>query len=284
MEAINQKPKMYYPWVEPKGIMNLQNLTTSWIDLDSNYLSSCNLKSSLLKSNESLVFKSTSNSLQPSKEVLQHVLDSLPPDVVSCNKNIVLNHITGQSYDVDQVHPLKVASMLIQCDLCIMTEIDDEFILTDACVCFPDRWRLDEKIGKSLAGIHKPVKHFEKIRQASNAFMKGMNEPKYRFNYTFSPTNELHLPNEVDGPNKYARVERQCFFRLKSGSVLFTIRTYIQSIDEMKDDVLKALLEVLEGRETRTSLGDAKGKYDDVKVFCYKRIQNQNSNWWCNIS
>merc|ERR1711894_800246 len=101
-----------------------------------------------------------------------------------------------------------------------MTENNEEFVLTDACVCFPDRWRIQDKIGKSLVDIHQPVKHFGKIKTAANAFMKGMTEPKYRFNYTFSPTDELHLPHEMEGENKYLRVERQCFFRLKCGAIL----------------------------------------------------------------
>ena len=284
MEAINQKPQMFYPWVEPKGIMNLQSISSGWIDIDCNYISSCNLKSSLLESNEASVFKSTSETQEASKLVLEHVLKSLPVGTTSCEGNIILNNLNGKSYNIDQTHPLKIASMLVQSDLCIITNIEDDFILTDASVCFPDRWRLDEKIGKTLAEIHKPVKHFEKIRHASNAFLKGMTEPKYRFNYTFSPTDELHLPNEIDGENKFARVERQCFFRLNYESILFTIRTYIQAINDMNDDVLAALLEVLEGRETRTSLGNAMGKYDDVRNRCLERIQMKNSNRWCNIS
>ena len=59
------------------------------------------LKYSLLESNESTVFKSTSQSLDASKEVLQHVLDSLPSGVASCNENIVRNHLTTQSFDTN---------------------------------------------------------------------------------------------------------------------------------------------------------------------------------------
>ena len=283
MESIKDQPRIFYPWVDPKGIMNLQTLSTNWIDIDKNYLPSINLKSSLLESKESSVFRSTSNSKNASMEVLQHVLDSLPPGVASYSENIIQNHLSGKSFDINEIHPLKIASLLIQSDLCIMTDIDGEYTLTDACVCFPDRWRLQEKIGKSLAGIHTPVKHFEKIRQASNAFMKGMTEPRYRYNYTFSPSDELHLPNEIKGANKFLRLEYQCFFRLKCGSIFFTIRTYIQSINEITDDVLLALLEVLEGRETRTSLGNAKGKYEDVKKICIQRTQKEVSDWQCKI-
>jgi hypothetical protein len=283
MEMINKEPQMFYPWTEPKGIMNIQHISTGWIDIDQNYLSSCQLKYSLLESNESTVFKSTSQSLDASKEVLQHVLVSLPSGVASCNENIVRNHLTEQSFDTNQTHPLKIASLLIQSDLCIMTEMNGDFILTDACVCFPDRWRIQDKIGKGLGGIHQPVKHFEKIRTATNAFMKGMTEPKYRFNYTFSPTDKLHLPHEMEGENTFLRVERQCFFRLNCGAILFTIRTYIQAISAMKDDVFPSLLDVLDGKETRTSLGNAKGKYEDVRAICCQRIQMEKHDWGCNV-
>ena len=91
------------------------------------------------------------------------------------------------------------------------------------------------------------------------------------------------MPDEIKGINEFLRLERQCFFRLKCGSILFTIRTYIQSINEMTDDILSALLEVLEGRETRTSLGNAKGKYEDIKDICIQRTYKKEYNWLCNI-
>jgi|OM-RGC.v1.036972106 hypothetical protein len=52
--------KYFTHGVDPKGIMNLQPLSTNWIDIDKNYLSNLHLKTSLLESNESKVFRSTS--------------------------------------------------------------------------------------------------------------------------------------------------------------------------------------------------------------------------------
>merc|ERR1711879_648257 len=161
----------------------------------------------------------------------------------------VYNHVTGRSWDLNSTHPLIVASLLVQCDLCIMTENSHgEYVLTDACVCFPDRWKLHEKIGQTIAAIHRPVNHFQKIRHAVNMFMHSMKEPSYRFNYTFAPTDKLYLPEKIGGKNEFLRVEKQCFFRLKCGAILFTIRTYHQAIDKMEDFVFQPLLGVLDGK------------------------------------
>ena len=89
MESIKHQPQIFYPWVDPKGIMNLQPLSTNWIDIDKNYLSNLHIKTSLLELEESKVFRSTSNSQRASMEVLQHVLDSLPLGVASYNGNTV---------------------------------------------------------------------------------------------------------------------------------------------------------------------------------------------------
>ena len=112
METINKTPGIFYPWVIPKGIMNLRSLSESWIDIDSNYISDCNLKSTLLESNESLVFRSTSNNIEASRLVLKHVLDSLPAGTASCEGNTIQNNLTGLSFDMDNTHPLKIASQL----------------------------------------------------------------------------------------------------------------------------------------------------------------------------
>ena len=34
---MNKEPQMFYPWTEPKGIMNIQHIATGWMEIDQNY-------------------------------------------------------------------------------------------------------------------------------------------------------------------------------------------------------------------------------------------------------
>ncbi len=49
------------------------------------------------------------------------------------------------------------ASLQVPDDLCLMQRFNDAYRLTAACVCSPSYWRLAEKIGRTLDGIHDPV-------------------------------------------------------------------------------------------------------------------------------
>ena len=42
-------------------------------------------------------------------------------------------------------------------DLCILSEKDGGYRLTAGALCFPNRWRLTEKIGGSVLAVHGPV-------------------------------------------------------------------------------------------------------------------------------
>src|SRR5262245_38223608 len=53
--------------------------------------------------------------------------------------------------------PIVRASLLVPDDLCLMEERNGLYRLTAACVCAPSYWRLADKIGRALDGIHAPV-------------------------------------------------------------------------------------------------------------------------------
>ena len=52
---------------------------------------------------------------------------------------------------------LERAGRLVSEDLLIMEQREARWVLTAACVCFPSRWDLHEKMGKTMDGIHEPV-------------------------------------------------------------------------------------------------------------------------------
>ena len=142
---------------------------------------------------------------------------------------------------------LEALARVVQEDLCILRRRDDGWNLRAAAVCFPSYWSLKEKMGKPLCEVHGPVPH---LTPSINALVtKKLDElplkkPVERFNWTLTPTSELHQPSPVREPVNisspglqiFVRVERQTMTKLSSGDVLFTIRTYLNPLRAIVED------------------------------------------------
>jgi hypothetical protein len=149
--------------------------------------------------------------------------------------------------DVGQ-HPIEAASRLVQEDLCVLVR-DDAWRLVAACVCFPSRWSLREKLGTTLAEIHGPVPGFDvTLAGPAATFFDRLTveRPVWRRNWTLLDTPVLHLPSPAArrrapdaladdlGALLWFRVERQTLRRLPStGAIVFTIRTSVRSLGDV---------------------------------------------------
>ena len=207
---------------------------TKWIEINSDYEIDLAQKQDLLTKKHDEVFVSIPLGDAGSREVLEllseHLLRIFPerwPNEVSVDPSL---------------HPLEAASLLVQEDLCLMSQVGNDWILSAASLCFPSRWDVREKIGKNLLGIHGPVPHYaETIGAATqNIFDKlTVERPVWRVNWTVMDSGELHQPTAVRSPDAmevtssnieeslYFRRERQTLRKLPdSGDILFTIRTY----------------------------------------------------------
>ena len=205
-----------------------------WIEINSTYEIDLAQKRDLLARKHDEVFVSIPLGDAGSREVLEllseHLLRVFPdrwPDEVLIDSSL---------------HPLEAASLLVQEDLCVMSQVGSDWILSAASLCFPSRWDVREKIGKNLLGIHGPVPHYaETIGTATqNIFDKlTVERPLWRVNWTVMDSGELHQPTAVRSPDAmeitrenieqslYFRRERQTLRKLPdSGDILFTIRTY----------------------------------------------------------
>jgi hypothetical protein len=205
-----------------------------WIEINSDYEMDLAQKRDLLNKKHDEVFLSIPLGDAGSREVLELLSEHLPrifperwPNEVSVDPNL---------------HPLEAASLLVQEDLCVMSQVGNDWILSAASLCFPSRWDVREKIGKNLLGIHGPVPHYaETIGAATqNIFDKlTVERPVWRVNWTVMDSGELHQPTAVRSPDAmeitsgnienalYFRRERQTLRKLPdSGDILFTIRTY----------------------------------------------------------
>ena len=216
--------------------LNLEN----WIEIDQHCESELGKKKDLLTNNHSQVFAALPEGLHGSQETLDLLVDYLPKRF----PELYPSPITTD----ESLHPLEAASLLVQEDLVVMSPRDDQWVLTAACVCFPSRWDLTTKLGRNLFEIHAPVPDYNnRIGVATNTMFGKFtaNRPVWRINWTVLDTDELYLPSGAGrrehipsdtqsfADSTFFRTERQTMRVLPSNDVLFTIRTYVDSLSSI---------------------------------------------------
>jgi hypothetical protein len=166
-----------------------------------------------------------------------------------------------ESHNLDDtaLHPLDLAGRLVQEDLCLMRPAGSSHILAAASLCFPTRWRLNEKIGRALDAIHAPVPGLnERMGGAMARFFHHAktDRPVWRLGWSLVDSPALFQPggdgrterdptitSENAGARVWLRVERQTLRRLAvSGNVLFTIRIHRTPLGLVAADRVKAAL------------------------------------------
>jgi hypothetical protein len=258
-----------------------------WLEIDERYSHDIALKKELYERQLPQVFQATEAGLPGSVEtydmICQHLAQHFPDlELEPSNDNSARVELAVSE------HPLLRASLLVQEDLCVMTKVEQHWVLTAASVCFPSRWDLTQKIGTNLHEIHAPVPHYEeRIGAATDAmFDKFTSErPVWRINWTILDKPELYQPasthestlssdeqNQQAESNKlvdsenfadatFLRIERQTLRVLpQTNDVLFTIRTYVDSLTHVANtypqfkEQLAATLEGVSG-DTKTYKG-----------------------------
>ena len=210
-----------------------------WLEIDDSYTQDIDEKKSLYRQHPNQVFACMPEGLSGSIETLELISEHLAQ---------LFPELETEPVD-SALHPLQSAGLLVQEDLCVMSKIDGQWKLTAASVCFPSRWDLTEKIGASLREIHAPVPHYEeRIGQATDTMFDKfeVERPVWRINWTILDNPDLFQPHsihrEIDpelpleefAQKIYFRIERQTLRVLpKSGDVLFTIRTYVDSLSSI---------------------------------------------------
>ena len=226
------------PFTVSMGLRALNIL--EWIEVDSNRDAELKQKRDLLQQHHGQVFAALPEGQRGSQETLDLLLAYLNETFPELLHDI--------NIDPD-VHPLESAARLVQEDLVVMSPNDGQWILTAACVCFPSRWDLTEKVGANLYDIHGPVPHYaERIGDATNTMFSKFtaDRPVWRVNWTildsdelFQPTGHLRdlarnvAPEGEFGDVTFFRTERQTLRVLPSGDVLFTIRNYVNSLNDL---------------------------------------------------
>lgn len=155
----------------------------------------------------------------------------------------------GQTVRMDPGDPLAALGRLCQEDFAIMVPGASEHWLAAGVICFPSRWRLSQKIGRPLTGIHRPVTVYDDImaRRVQRLFdgvrvdcpLVRWNRLPYWKPTLFNPASEPEPggSREPEGERPFLRVERQVILRLpETGAVVFSIHTWLTHLRACRQD------------------------------------------------
>lgn len=122
-------------------------------------------------------------------------------------------------------------------DLLLLSPSGDTYRLVAGVLCFPNRWRLAEKIGKGLTAIHGPVPEYETaLADPVDRFLARLRPGRAytRGNWGLASSPALHLPLPVAPVDPagdtgfFLRREEQGFVKLpETEAVVFSIRTTV---------------------------------------------------------
>jgi hypothetical protein len=223
-----------------------------WLAPDAELRETLVQKGRLLTTRHGDVFRSLPEAEPAAIELLALLATHLPhhfPAVYRRDGERLLNGATGEKWDLEAapLHPLDLAGRLVAEDLCLMQESERGYRLTGATLCFPNRWRLADKLGQPLQAIHEPVPGYAPALDRPVGHFFSALKPDHvvgRVNWGIADDPALFQPIGRDadgaidaedaGQALWLRVERQTLRRLpQSGAVLFTIRTEVTRLDHV---------------------------------------------------
>ena len=162
------------------------------------------------------------------------------------------------------LHPLDAAARLVQEDLVLLVERDGRLVCGGGSVCFPNRWDLASKLGRSMTEIHQPVAQLnEHLAAPIDKFLDRLTPERsyWRLGWGVLDTPEPYQATDgtasarpsAAAPNEYhLRVERETLRRFPhTGCILFTIRTFITPLGSVPGpDGAATLAEAIEALPT----------------------------------
>jgi hypothetical protein len=181
------KPYQFPPLRErtsTKIAMGLKRLDESnWLTLDSNYLAEHFLRCSLLCTKRPQVLQCLPGSDVACHEVLSLVtsfLSSRFPQhftlTTMSSGPAIHNHLTNEIFPIGQqncLNPLEIAAKLSMEDFNILIKDSEtgEYHLQASATLFPAGWKLQERVGTSMANLHAPVPEWkEKLGGSVNRY------------------------------------------------------------------------------------------------------------------
>ena len=221
---------------------------SQWIEIDVGYDSDLAVKFAMQAAHPGTVFAAlpTAVTTTACQEVLDALVEHLVrrwPDDFHLGPDTIVNRRTGETLATRSGgrHPLETASRLVQEDLVVMTRehpAGDELFAAGS-ICFPNRWDLRSKLGRSMRDVHQPVDLLnEQLADPIDKFLDRLTPDKsfWRLGWGVLDSDDLYQPLDGSAAPRPAqprvddlvvRVERETLRRFPvTGAVLFTIRTY----------------------------------------------------------
>lgn len=224
-----------------------------WIEIGADYVEQMTAKAAARTAHPDTVFVELPEARPACDEVLDALVDHLVrlwPNDFRRTPTEIVNVRTGEHIALDgSIHPLDVAGRLVQEDLVVMVPIDGRLVFAAGSVCFPNRWDLRSKLGRSLAEVHEPVSRLnEQLADPIDRVFQRLTPDRsyWRLGWGVLDTAELYQAVDGTAPPRpidptvhdvHVRVERETLRRFAlTGCVLFTIRTYISPVQNVAAD------------------------------------------------
>lgn len=256
--AILQSRLPFAPWADPRTrrLPGIQPVPAGhWLQVDDAFAAQMAERERLLDHHFSDVHALLPEAEVAAAELLERVLEELAhmpgytvePDRV-CRPD-------GGRVALDRAAPLATLGRLVQEDFCILQPgAAGEHVMTAAVLCFPASWSLEEKLGRPLSGIHRPVAGYDpamaaRVQRLFDAIRP--EQPLWRANALayddpalFQPRREAERRARPAGNAPYIRSERQSLLRLpQSGAVVFSIHTFVVLHSALAPEQAAALAE-----------------------------------------
>ena len=223
-----------------------------WIEIDEHYDDEIAQKHAVMASHPDTAFQVLDTIMDESIEIRDAVVEHLR----------ALDPATFGSVAADaDLHPLDAAARLVQEDLVVLVERDGTTVCGGGSVCFPNRWDLTSKLGRTMAAIHQPVAQLnDQLEDPIDKFLERLSPERsfWRLGWGIVDTDELYQavdgtapPRPVDPapPDHFLRVERETLRRMpKTGCILFTIRTHLTPLSSVaRHEGARALADAMGG-------------------------------------
>lgn len=179
--------------------------------------------------------------------------DEVDEVVAAINNHLTTHHPERTRASDPALPPLAAVGLNLQEDLVLMVRRKNSLVFGAGSVCFPNRWDLKSKIGRTMRAVHEPVPDLNnQLGTAIDDFLDRLtpDKPVWRLGWGVIDTDDLYQPTDGTAPARpknpqpdghYLRVERETIRVFpQTGCVLFTIRTFMSPLDLISDNKTSA--------------------------------------------
>ena len=233
----------YEPWRETSGVfrwrLGVRPLDMAdWIEIDEHHGDEIAAKARIMATNAATALVA----LDDAEPECAEVADALAAHL----RQRFPEQFAGLELDAS-LHPLDAIARQVQEDLVVMAERDGRMVFVAGSVCFPNRWDLRSKLGRTMSEVHEPVALLnEQLEGVIDDVLRRLSpdRPMCRLGWGVIDTDDLYqpldgtaAPRPVDAPPAahHLRIERETLTRHpNTGCILFTIRTHQMPLPDLR--------------------------------------------------